>query len=78
MGRKNRTIAIEENFPLLQNQIKRDPIAYKAEFMQQYRHYQSLFDVFQLSPNQESSELGNLITFMSHVCVFSSMTPTLY
>jgi len=67
MGRKNRGSTLIQNLPQLQNLIKRDPISYKDEFFRQWRHYESQLAIFQLKPESESEEFGELITFLSHV-----------
>jgi len=49
--------------------MKRDPEAYKEEFLQQYRHFESTRQVFQLktvTPKQ-IKDFGALVTFLSHV-----------
>ncbi|GES75836.1 protein SDA1 homolog [Rhizophagus clarus] len=67
MGKRNRTSLLPINLPQLQNLIKRDPISYKRDFLQQYRHYESQLDIFKLKPDEEAEEFGNLITFISQV-----------
>ncbi|KAL0587441.1 hypothetical protein ABG067_003060 [Albugo candida] len=53
--------------PQLQNMIKRDPEAYKTEFMMQYRHYESEYQLFVLQPCKDSAHFSALISFLSHV-----------
>ncbi|KDO26028.1 hypothetical protein SPRG_08681 [Saprolegnia parasitica CBS 223.65] len=53
--------------PQLQNMVKRDPDAYKDEFMMQFRHYQSELAIFRLQPSKESEHFGALVSFLSHV-----------
>ncbi|ETW05290.1 hypothetical protein H310_04244 [Aphanomyces invadans] len=53
--------------PQLQNMIKRDPSAYRDEFMMQLRHYESEVAIFRLQPNKQSEHFGALVTFLSHV-----------
>lgn len=67
MGKRNRTALLPNNLPQLQNLIKRDPISYKRDFLQQYRHYESQLDIFKLKPDEEAEEFGSLITFISQV-----------
>lgn len=55
------------NLPQLQNLIKRDKESYKEEFMQQLRHFEASLHIFQLNPQAESKEFGELVTFLSHV-----------
>eukprot|EP00123_Amoebidium_parasiticum_P010986 comp20446_c0_seq1/m.26000 comp20446_c0_seq1/g.26000 ORF comp20446_c0_seq1/g.26000 comp20446_c0_seq1/m.26000 type:complete len:691 (-) comp20446_c0_seq1:81-2153(-) len=56
------------NLPQLQNLIKRDKESYTEEFLQQLRHFESSLQIFQLNPQSESKEFGELINFLSHVC----------
>eukprot|EP00050_Salpingoeca_kvevrii_P018343 m.73051 g.73051 ORF g.73051 m.73051 type:complete len:690 (-) comp8021_c0_seq2:72-2141(-) len=51
----------------LQNLVKRDPVAYREEFMQQFRHFQSLLQIFLLKPTENSKEFGDLVSFMAAV-----------
>lgn len=53
--------------PQLQNMVKRDPDAYKTEFLMQLRHYESEYQLFLLQPSKESAHFGALISFLSHV-----------
>ncbi|XP_067948018.1 protein SDA1 homolog [Watersipora subatra] len=55
------------NLPQLQNLIKRDPGSYKEEFQQQFRHYQSSVEIFQLNPSQFNKTLSELIMFLGQV-----------
>ncbi|XP_030836828.1 protein SDA1 homolog [Strongylocentrotus purpuratus] len=66
MSEKNRN-KLPNNLPQLQNVIKRDPESYTEEFLQQYRHYQSNVQVFQLKPSQYSKSLEELTMFLSQV-----------
>ncbi|KAL3880573.1 hypothetical protein ACJMK2_032804 [Sinanodonta woodiana] len=58
---------LPNNLPQLQNLIKRDPTTYKDEFLQQYRHYQSHLEIFQLRPSQFSKTLDELVMFLAQV-----------
>lgn len=58
---------LPDNLPQLQNLIKRDPVSYKDEFMQQYNHYISLLEVFRLNPAQENKSLDELVMFIAQV-----------
>ncbi|OQR97518.1 SDA1 family protein [Thraustotheca clavata] len=53
--------------PQLQNMVKRDPAAYRDEFLMQFRHYQSELAIFRLQPSKESEHFGALVSFLSHV-----------
>lgn len=58
---------LPNNLPQLQNLIKRDPESYKDEFIQQYRHFQSNLQIFQLKPSEYSKTLEELVQFLSQV-----------
>ena len=65
------------NLPQLQNLIKRDPISYKEEFLQQWNHYNSTRQIFQINPGEQTSHFRELVTFISQVrtvcvCGFNS------
>ncbi|VEU20972.1 DEKNAAC101874 [Brettanomyces naardenensis] len=69
MPRRGRAAILPSNIALLQNLVRRDPESYKEEFEQQYSHYESLRDIFLLSPSSdEGEEFGELIRFVSAVC----------
>jgi protein SDA1 len=53
--------------PQLQNMVKRDPDAYKTEFLMQLRHYESEYQLFLLQPAKESAHFGALVSFLGHV-----------
>jgi protein SDA1 len=55
------------NLPQLQNLIKRDPAAYREEFMQQYQHYQSLRELLLHTPGQDSPHLSETVMFIGQV-----------
>lgn len=63
--RKNNQLP--ENLPQLQNLIKRDPLSYKDEFIQQQRHYKSLLSLFELHPEEYNKSLVDLVMFMAQV-----------
>ncbi|KAJ3287922.1 Protein SDA1, partial [Borealophlyctis nickersoniae] len=67
MGKRSRAEFLASNLPQLQNFIKRDPGSYREEFLQQWRHYESALAIFNLKPDSEATEFGDLITFISHV-----------
>ncbi|KAK3099295.1 hypothetical protein FSP39_002193 [Pinctada imbricata] len=66
MGERNRN-KLPTNLPQLQNLIKRDHGSYRDEFLQQYRHYQSNLQIFQLKPTTYSKTLEELVLFISQV-----------
>lgn len=60
---------LPNNLPQLQNLIKRDSESYKEEFIQQYKHFQSLIDIFRLTPTENDKNLDELVMFLAQVCV---------
>ncbi|XP_046394861.1 protein SDA1 homolog [Ischnura elegans] len=58
---------LPSNLPQLQNLVKRDPLSYKDEFLQQYRHFQSTLEVFRLKPDQFNKNLDELVMFLAQV-----------
>jgi len=58
---------LPNNLPQLQNLIKRDAESYKEEFLQQFRHFKSTMDVFELSPEKFSQDLEELVMFLAQV-----------
>ncbi|XP_060554213.1 protein SDA1 homolog [Ruditapes philippinarum] len=66
MSDRNRN-KLPNNLPQLQNLIKRDPGSYKDEFLQQFRHYESNLQIFQLKPSQYSKTLDELVIFLAQV-----------
>lgn len=58
------------NLPQLQNLIKRDPVSYKEEFLQQWNHYNSTRQIFQINPTEQASHFRELVTFISQVAQF--------
>nr|CAG4651672.1 EOG090X030C [Triops cancriformis] len=58
---------LPNNLPQLQNLIKRDPVSYKDEFLQQYRHYQAAKQIFELRPDQFNQSLDDLVMFLAQV-----------
>jgi protein SDA1 len=55
------------NLPQLQNFVKRDPAAYKEEFLQQWNHYISIRQIFEIYPDEQSEHFRDLITFIAQV-----------
>ncbi len=60
-------VSVTLKLPQLQNLIKRDPTAYKEEFLMQKRHFDSELDIFKLRPTKDSERFTELVTFMSHI-----------
>ncbi|KAG8836235.1 Severe Depolymerization of Actin [Serendipita sp. 399] len=71
MGKQhtNRGALLASNLPQLQNLIKRDPQAYRDEFMQQWNHFQSILRIWKLQPDsiEEGQHLRELVSFMAQV-----------
>ncbi|ANB12447.1 Sda1p [Sugiyamaella lignohabitans] len=70
MVKRKRAALLPTNIALLQNLIRRDPPSYKEEFLLQYRHYESLRDIFleNTGAEQGSEEFSDLIGFVSQMC----------
>ncbi|CAK8688818.1 unnamed protein product [Clavelina lepadiformis] len=64
MGKTNQ---LPDNLPQLQNLIKRDPESYCTEFLQQYRQFESNFQVFLLQPSEDAKRLCETIMFIAQV-----------
>ncbi|KAJ2613483.1 Severe Depolymerization of Actin [Coemansia sp. RSA 1365] len=67
MGRRVRSSNLLSNLPQLQNLIKRDPRSYEEEFSQQLQHFESSLVIFELKPDEEAKEFGEVINFLSQV-----------
>ena len=65
-----RGILLTSNLPQLQNLIKRDPAAYKEEFLQQWNHYNSVRQIFHLNPDEQAQHFRELVTFIAQVCSY--------
>jgi protein SDA1 len=64
-----RGILLTSNLPQLQNLIKRDPAAYKEEFLQQWNHYNSIREIIHINPVEQASHFRELVSFIAQVCV---------
>lgn len=62
-----RGVLLTSNLPQLQNLIKRDPTAYKEEFLQQWNHYNSIRQIFKINPDEQAHHFRELVTFISQV-----------
>lgn len=60
---------LPDNLPQLQNLIKRDPESYNEEFMQQFRHFLSIMEIFSLTPDEPNKHLEELIMFIAQVTI---------
>lgn len=63
----NKKVSVVMKLPQLQNLMKRDPTAYRDEFLMQKRHFDSEIEIFKLRPTKDSERFTELVTFMSHV-----------
>ena len=62
-----RGVLLTSNLPQLQNLIKRDPAAYKEEFLQQWNHYNSIRQIFQINPDEQAQHFRELVSFIAQV-----------
>ncbi|KAG6865281.1 hypothetical protein C0991_003741 [Blastosporella zonata] len=62
-----RGVLLTANLPQLQNLIKRDPTAYKEEFLQQWNHYNSIRQIFKINPDEQAQHFRELVSFISQV-----------
>jgi protein SDA1 len=62
-----RGVLLTSNLPQLQNLIKRDPVAYKEEFLQQWNHYNSIHQIFKINPGEQAQHFKELVAFISQV-----------
>lgn len=69
MGKRHNN-QLPNNLPQLQNLIKRDPASYKAELDLQYLHFKNTVELFQLSPEQPSKHLDELVMFIAQVAQY--------
>ena len=51
----------------LQGHVKRDPVSYKQEFLEQFNHFESMISLFEMNPGDNNENLSTLISFLSHV-----------
>ncbi|KAJ1971415.1 Severe Depolymerization of Actin [Dimargaris xerosporica] len=68
MVRKQRAALLPINLPQLQNLIKRDPLSYKEEFGQQWKHFESTLVLLRLKPEEDSKKFTELVQFLAQVC----------
>ncbi len=66
MAYMHKKVLLTLKLPQLQNLIKRDPAAYKEEFLMQLRHFESEVEIFKLCPTQDSTRLTELVGFICH------------
>lgn len=65
----NRGALLASNLPQLQNLIKRDPPAYRDEFLQQWNHFQSIQRIWKTEPALVEGEqrFRELVSFIAQV-----------
>lgn len=51
----------------LRNLSKRDPSGYHAEFLLQYRHFQTQLQIFLLKPAEDYKPFSELVEYLCHV-----------
>uniref|UniRef100_A0A0G4FG99 Protein SDA1 n=1 Tax=Chromera velia CCMP2878 TaxID=1169474 RepID=A0A0G4FG99_9ALVE len=61
-GSRDKTLSL----PKLQNNVKRDPEAYRHEFDVQYQHFDSTLELFRIRPQKPAKHFSELVTFLSH------------
>ena len=71
-----RGILLTSNLPQLQNLIKRDPEAYKEEFLQQWNHYNTIRQIFHLNPEEQANHFRELTSFIAQVPTLLPKKPT--
>jgi len=71
-----RGILLTANLPQLQNLIKRDPNGYKEEFLQQWNHFNSIREIFQINPDEQAHHFRELVSFISQVSPTSCLSQT--
>ncbi|KAF5391882.1 hypothetical protein D9757_001638 [Collybiopsis confluens] len=62
-----RSVLLTSNLPQLQNLIKRDPLSYRDEFLQQWNHYNSVRLIFHLNPDEHAQHFRELVAFLAQV-----------
>ena len=67
------------NLPHLQNLMKRDDESYLEEFKRQYSRFESLYELFILEPNQQSTnnDFIELVQFLANISSCNSYKSTL-
>lgn len=66
----------------LQTMCKSDALAYKEEFLMQYRHFLSQIQIYKLKPSKEFKPFAHLIKFLSNVsntfCIENRIFDTIF
>eukprot|EP01128_Nolandella_sp_AFSM9_P009391 TRINITY_DN5997_c0_g1_i1.p1 TRINITY_DN5997_c0_g1~~TRINITY_DN5997_c0_g1_i1.p1 ORF type:complete len:729 (-),score=208.58 TRINITY_DN5997_c0_g1_i1:182-2338(-) len=58
---------VAANLLLLQSRVKKDPVDYREEFLEQHQHFLSAYEIFRLKPTKENKEFVALVKFLSAV-----------
>ncbi|KAL1229053.1 Protein SDA1 -like protein [Trichinella pseudospiralis] len=61
---------MRQNLALLQEQLVRDPPSYRDEFIEQYRHFESLLSLAEVQPQVKSERLLEIVFFLCHSAHF--------
>ncbi|KAF8644117.1 hypothetical protein AX16_008646 [Volvariella volvacea WC 439] len=62
-----RGVLLTANLPQLQNLIKRDSEAYREEFLQQWNHFKSVYQIFQSNPVEQPEHFREIVAFLAQV-----------
>ena len=63
----SRSTFLDGKLGQLQNLVKRDPAAYKEEFLQQHQYFLSELEIYKLDPAKKADHFSALISFLAHV-----------
>ncbi|KRY35802.1 Protein SDA1 -like protein [Trichinella spiralis] len=61
---------MRQNLSILQEQLVRDPASYRDEFIEQYRHFESLLSLAEMQPQVKSERLLEIVFFLCHSAHF--------
>ncbi|KRY16717.1 Protein SDA1 -like protein [Trichinella patagoniensis] len=61
---------MRQNLSILQEQLVRDPASYRDEFIEQYRHFESLLSLAEIQPQVKSERLLEIVFFLCHSAHF--------
>ncbi len=67
MQAPSKKVDLALKLPQLRNIIKRDPAAYKEEFLMQKMRFENELEIFKRRPTSDSERFTDLVTFMSHI-----------
>ncbi|TRM56647.1 SDA1-domain-containing protein [Schizophyllum amplum] len=72
-----RGLLLTANLPQLQNLIKRDPAAYKEEFLQQWNHYNAVRQIFDINPDEHAQHSASSLLLESYGALSPDIRKTL-